>query len=61
MIVEAHDEGRVSLKNDIEMNRWYNVGTEIGEINDGDHDIDDDGEWLWQAYAHEEVDKEEQK
>jgi hypothetical protein len=54
MIVEAHDEGKLSLKAGIEMNKWYDVGTEIGEIDDGDDDIEDDGEWLWQAYAHDE-------
>jgi hypothetical protein len=57
MIVEAHDEGKLSLKAGIELDKWYDVGTEIGEIDDGDDDIDDDGEWLWQAHysnSHEE-------
>lgn len=54
MIVEAHDEGKLSLKDGIEMDKWYDVGTEIGEIDDGDDDFEDDGEWLWQAYSHEE-------
>mmetsp|Transcript_30511 Transcript_30511/g.87132 ORF Transcript_30511/g.87132 Transcript_30511/m.87132 type:complete len:129 (+) Transcript_30511:224-610(+) len=54
MIVEAHDEGKLSLKDGIEMGKWYDVGTEIGEIDDGDDDFEDDGEWLWQAYSHEE-------
>ncbi len=54
MIVEAHEEGNITLKDGIEMDRWYNVGTKIGEIDDGDDDEDTNGEWLWQAYSYEE-------
>lgn len=61
MIVEAHDEGKVSLKNDIEMDKWYDAGTVLGEIDDGDDDVDEDGEWLWQAYSHDEDAKENEK
>ena len=54
MIVETHDEGRLSLLENIELNKWYDVGTEIGQIDDGDDDEWDNGEWLWQAYSHDE-------
>lgn len=63
MIVETHDEGILTVKEGIETNQWYNVGTIIGTIDDGDDandsgdkknpkDTNYDGEWLWQAYAH---------
>ena len=66
MIVEAHDEGILTLQDGIELDQWYKVGTIIGTIDDGDdydnQDKDEtkqdhtgakfDGEWLWQAYAH---------
>lgn len=54
MIVEAHDEGKLTLLDTIELDKWYEVGTEIGEIDDGDDDEYHNGDWLWQAYAHEE-------
>lgn len=53
MIVETHDEGQLTLDETIQLNQWYDVGTTVGEIDDGDSDDDDnDGEWLWQAYSH---------
>lgn len=65
MIVEAHDEGIMNLKDGIQLDQWYNVGTIIGTIDDGDSDDENDDnhtkdttspnhddEWLWQAYAH---------
>lgn len=64
MIVETHDEGRLTLLDNIEMNQWYDVGTPIGEINDEDDDDDEfenNGEWLWQAYSHEEAEGEDQE
>lgn len=55
MIVEAHDEGKLTIDPGISLNEWYEVGTPIGEIDDDDNeDPDDDGEWLWQAYSHDE-------
>ena len=55
MIVEAHDEGVLTIDPKIELNQWYDVGTPIGEIDDGDHsDPTEDGDWLWQAYSHDE-------
>jgi hypothetical protein len=50
MIVEAHDEGVLKLRGDIDTNEWYDVGHEIGEIDDGDDDEEDNAEWLWQAH-----------
>lgn len=52
MIVEAHDEGILSINPSIKMNEWYDVGTVLGTIDDGDDDPADDSEWLWQAYNH---------
>jgi hypothetical protein len=54
MIVEVHDEGVLKLMDGIEMNKWYDCGEAIGEIYDGDDDPAHDGDWLWQAYSHEE-------
>lgn len=54
MIVEVHDEGDFQLNDGVELDKWYQCGVEIGEIFDGDEDADDDGDWLWQAYSHEE-------
>lgn len=56
MIVEVHDEGRLTIHEGIQMNQWYPVGTEIGEINDEDEDSGEDGEWLWQAYSYSDDD-----
>jgi hypothetical protein len=53
MIVEAHDEGMFRIREDIQLNEWYEVGQEIGEIDDGDDDDAYDGEWLWQAYSYD--------
>ena len=55
MIVEAHDEGSLEINQDIKVGQWYEVGTEIGIIDDGDDDGDDEDQWLWQAYSHEEA------
>jgi pyruvate/2-oxoglutarate dehydrogenase complex dihydrolipoamide acyltransferase (E2) component len=53
MIVEAHDEGTIQFRKDINVGQWYDVGHVIGEIDDGDED-GDEVDWLWQAYSHEE-------
>ena len=52
MIVEAHDEGILEMKDDIKMNEWMDVGDFIGWIDDGDDDNVDESDWLWQAYSH---------
>lgn len=54
MIVEVHDEGILKLKEGIQLNKWYDCGIPIGEIFDGDEDPNYDGDWLWQAYSHQE-------
>jgi hypothetical protein len=51
MIVEAHDEGVIRIREDIEIGKWYNVGQEIGVIDDSEEE--DDGDWLWQAYSYD--------
>ena len=67
MLVEAHDEGILRLRDDLKMDTWYPVGEKLGEIDDEDDDdkkneptgssaSDDDDEWLWQAYSYEEKD-----
>ena len=58
MIVESHDEGDLSLAPKIRLGEWYNVGETLGWIDDGDDDGDDQDEWLWQAYSHEEGERE---
>ena len=74
-IVEAHDEGMVRLRTDMQLHdnhTWYDIGDEIGEIlddeqeeeemnDDGDGDTDDKEQWLWQAYSYEEEEEEEGK
>ena len=58
MIVESHDEGDFVLEEKateaIKMGEWFEVGETIGTIDDGENDDDNDEEWLWQAYSHEE-------
>ena len=64
MIVEAHDEGIIQIHDHIQLNEWYSVGYELGEIIDDDDDDDDDGtvnDWLWQAYSYTEDKEEEDK
>ena len=59
MIVEAHDEGVVTVRKGIELDTWYDVGTTIGDIDDGEDGGDDDvSDWVWQAYSHDEEDDE---
>ena len=67
MIVEAHDEGVVHIHDEFlsktasddksHQPQWYDVGTEIGYIDDEDDDEDEIenamDDWLWQAYSHE--------
>lgn len=53
MIVEAHDEGVLKMKENISLDVWYHIGHVLGEIDDGADD-GDESEWLWQAYSHEE-------
>ena len=59
MIVEAHDEGTVQIHNHVQLNEWYPVGYELGEIIDDDDDDDDKtvNDWLWQAYSYTEEEK----
>jgi hypothetical protein len=52
MIVEAHDEGILEIKDGIKMNEWMDVGDFIGWIDDGDDENVDESDWLWQAYSH---------
>ena len=54
MIVEAHDEGMVTIFDTIQLDKWYDVGTPIGEIDDGDDEDPSESPWLWQAYSHDE-------
>jgi hypothetical protein len=62
MLIESQEEGTFRLNSDVQLNTWYDVGTVLGEIDDGDDDddADDNGEWLWQAYSHEEKDGDKQ-
>jgi hypothetical protein len=53
MIVEAHDVGILRIREDIENGKWYQVGQEIGEIDDYEEEDEDDGDWLWQAYSYD--------
>jgi hypothetical protein len=60
MLIESHEEGTFQIHNNhhtnIQLDKWYPVGTEIGVIDDGEENDDtdkDNDEWLWQAYSHE--------
>ena len=50
MFVETCEEGTLKDLDDHE-GKWLDVGTPIGTIDDGDGP---DGDWIWQAYKHEE-------
>ena len=57
MIVEAMEEGVLKVPDDgsVELDTWYPVGLEIGEVDDGDESGGEfDGDWLWQAYLVDE-------
>lgn len=53
MIVEAHDEGVLQIREDIEIGKWYPVGEDIGVIDDCDEEDTSHGDWLWQAYSYD--------
>lgn len=54
MLIESQEEGifRVHSSN-LQINKWYDVGTVIGEVDDHDEGDPSEEEWLWQAYSHE--------
>uniref|UniRef100_A0A7S2WKY4 Uncharacterized protein n=1 Tax=Eucampia antarctica TaxID=49252 RepID=A0A7S2WKY4_9STRA len=52
MFIETCDEGVLKDLNDHGGN-WIDVGTSIGIVDDGDPV---DGDWLWEAYLHNEED-----
>ena len=54
MFIEGCEEGVVSDLNDYN-NEWLDVGTPVGMTVDDDDDDDDDlnGDWIWQAYRHD--------
>ena len=52
MIVEVQEEGLLKINETVELDKWYPVGHTIGEIDDGDQDVDYDGNWVWQAYSY---------
>jgi pyruvate/2-oxoglutarate dehydrogenase complex dihydrolipoamide acyltransferase (E2) component len=54
MFIETCDEGVITNLND-HGGQWLDVGTDIGIIQEEEEDDEeDDGEWIWQAYLHEE-------
>lgn len=59
MLVDSQEDGILQIHDDVQLNEWYPVGKEIGVIDDGDDDDDEDGEWLWQAYSHEDTSSED--
>jgi hypothetical protein len=58
MLIEAHEEGTVKIYDSVQLDKWYDVGEVIGEIDDGDEEDDSvASEWIWQGYTHNEEEK----
>jgi hypothetical protein len=58
MLVEAHEVGTVKIYDSVQLDKWYDVGEVIGEIDDGDEEDDSDSsEWIWQGYTYNEEEK----
>ena len=52
MIIENQEDGVITELDTEILGKWLDVDTPIGLINDGDDSMD--GDWIWQAYKHEE-------
>ena len=52
MFLETCDEGTLQGLND-HGGQWLDVGTPLGTIVDDDEE-EVDGDWIWQAYLHDE-------
>lgn len=64
MLLESLEEGTLFWKpevlQDVGRDKWYDVGTVLGEIvEDDDNDLEEGSheEWTWQAYVHEGADE----
>ncbi|KAL7472280.1 hypothetical protein ACHAXS_012613 [Conticribra weissflogii] len=62
MLLESLEEGTLHWKpevlEDFGEEKWYDVGTVLGEIVEDDNNEFDEGndeEWTWQAYLHEDA------
>ena len=60
MLLECMEEGTVRWNNNAENLDWIDVGTILGEVtteDDCDGGVEEDEEWTWQAYLHDDVDE----
>ena len=61
MLLECMEEGTVRWNNNAENLDWIDVGTILGEVTTEDDcdggGVEEDEEWTWQAYLHDDVDE----
>ena len=50
MVIDTQDEGVIKDLINVDPEKWLNVGTPVGIIDDGE---EVDGDWIWQAYLDE--------
>ena len=58
MLLECMEEGTVHWYDEEKLD-WIDVGTILGEVttDDSDGEVEEDEEWTWQAYLHDDVDE----